>query len=253
MAKNTLGSDSPVDNDFLIMERKGVESTLSFKRLKIWIAETIDNIIATTGTIGSLSSTLIRSTTFNTNVDAAQLKLTATTLSADGSGTDIDVNINAKGAGLVYLNQNWAVNASGTLVPRANSTYDIGNGLVNPRDVTIARHITSVAGRIQGAQGVDVASANNLVLGSDGNAFEITGGIEIQLISNLSWQNGSQVVLLFTSNPVVKTATATSTTNITILLDGGADFTASAGDTLSLCLCEIGGVQAWREIGRTVL
>ena len=108
-------------------------------------------------------------------------------------------------------------------------------------------------GRVLETQGADVASANNLVLGEDGNSFEITGTTEVQLISNDLWQNGARITLLFTSTPTVKHATATSGDNITILLAGAADFVASAGDTLTLILSEIGGTQAWREISRAAI
>ncbi len=109
-------------------------------------------------------------------------------------------------------------------------------------------------GRVLESQGADIGSTNNLVLGDDGNIFEITGTTDINLISNLTWQNGATIRLLFTSTATVKDAQATSTTNITILLDGSADFVPSAGDTLQLTLCEIGGTQAWRETGsRNVL
>jgi len=109
------------------------------------------------------------------------------------------------------------------------------------------------AARFQQAQGADVASTGNLVLGSDGNVFEITGTTQIDLISNLTWQNGSKVTLLFTSTPTVKHNTATSGTNITIQLAGAVDFVATAGDTLTLVLSEIGGTQAWREVSRAVI
>lgn len=102
-------------------------------------------------------------------------------------------------------------------------------------------------GRVLQNQGADVASANNLVLGSDGNTFEITGTTQINLISNVGWQNGSEINLVFTSTPTVKDAQATSGTNITIILAGSTDFVASADDILTLVLCEVGGTQAWRE------
>jgi hypothetical protein len=110
-----------------------------------------------------------------------------------------------------------------------------------------------VSHRLLLKQGADVASANNLDLGYDGNVFEITGTTEIQLLSNLGWQNGSEVILLFTSTPTVKHATATSGAYITILLAGAVDFSATAGDVLKLVLCEIGGTQAWREVSRTAI
>jgi hypothetical protein len=145
----------------------------------------------------------------------------------------------------------------------SNPTTEAG-GIVfgSSRDTNLYRSAAStlktddsliVVGRVQQSQGADVASANNLVLGSDGNTFEITGTTQVNLISNLTWQNGSKVTLLFTSTPTVKHAQATATTNITILLAGAVDFVATAGDTLTLVLSEIGGTQAWREISRAVI
>lgn len=110
--------------------------------------------------------------------------------------------------------------------------------------------VATFAARVLNKQGADVASANDLVLGSDGNVFEITGNTQINHIANTGWQNGSEVTLLFTSTPTVDHANATSGANITILLDGAVDFVAAAGDRLKLMLCEIGGTQAWRETGR---
>lgn len=110
----------------------------------------------------------------------------------------------------------------------------------------------SAGGRVETKQGVSVASANNLALGSDGNVFEITGTTQINLISNANWQDGSEITLLFTSTPTVKNGQATSTSNITIKLAGGVDFSATADDALKLVLSTVGGVQAWREVSRSV-
>lgn len=143
----------------------------------------------------------------------------------------------------------------------AASTNNIGVRIAAPSGGATANYALQItgagtfitAGRILGAQGADVASANNLALGSDGNVFEITGTTQINLISNVGWQNGSKITLLFTSTPTVKHNQTTSSTDITIQLAGAADFAATAGDTLTLVLSEIGGTQAWREIGRAVI
>ncbi len=126
------------------------------------------------------------------------------------------------------------------------------SGTLTAADVVATDDITA-GGRIQGAQGIDVASANDLVLGGDGNTFEITGNTQINHIANTGWQNGSEVTLLFTSTPTVDHANASAGANITILLDGAVDFVAAAGDRLKLLLCEIGGTQAWREVGRVTV
>jgi hypothetical protein len=145
----------------------------------------------------------------------------------------------AAGAGMI-------LGAGGASAPDTNLYRSAANTLKTDDSLI-------VAGRLQQSQGADVSSANNLVLGADGNTFEITGTTQVNLISNLTWQNGSVVHLLFTSTPTVKHNQATSTTNITIQLAGAADFVATAGDTLTLVLCEIGGTQAWREVSRAVI
>lgn len=110
-----------------------------------------------------------------------------------------------------------------------------------------------VGAALKQTQGADVASANNLVLGNDGNLFEITGTTQVNLLSNVGWQNGQVVTLMFTSTVTVKHGQTTSTTNIRIDLAGAVDFAATASDTLTLCLGEIGGVQRWREVARAVI
>ena len=102
-------------------------------------------------------------------------------------------------------------------------------------------------------QGADIASTNTLDVGMDGNCFEITGTTQINTLNDSGFQNGTVITLLFTSTPTVKHGESTSGADNTILLAGAADFVASAGDTLTLLLCEIGGTQAWREMSRAVI
>ena len=67
--------------------------------------------IGTVGTIGTITINLdntitlttVNATTFDTNVAAAAVTLSGTTLLADGSDADIDINITAKGAGQVII------------------------------------------------------------------------------------------------------------------------------------------------------
>ncbi|MFA5340674.1 MAG: hypothetical protein WC332_02750 [Clostridia bacterium] len=109
-------------------------------------------------------------------------------------------------------------------------------------------------GRELGKQGADVASATNLALGTDGNCFEITGTTKIDLLSNVGWQNGSVITLFANENVTIDHATATSGTNVTILLAGAGDYNMTANDSLTLCLSETtAGGQAWREIARTAI
>ena len=75
-----------------------------------------------------------------TNLTVDNLQLDGNTINATNSNGDL--NLNANGTGITWVNQRWGVNASGTLVPLADATYDIGNGLVDPRDISLTRDLT---------------------------------------------------------------------------------------------------------------
>ena len=128
-------------------------------------------------------------------------------------------------------------------------------GSANTSDATITHTAdrSIFNGRLLKKQGADVASAvGAITLGSGGNVFEITGTSAITLISNVGWQNGAKVTLLFTSTASLTDGTANSGTNIGFELAGGANFTGSADDAITLVLSEIGGTQRWREVCRSV-
>jgi hypothetical protein len=97
-------------------------------------------------------------------------------------------------------------------------------------------------------QGSDVASANNLAVVA--NTTEITGTTQVNLIANTGWVNGAEINLLLASGITVKNGQTTSGSNITILLDGAADFVTASASMLTLVLSEVGGTQAWREKSR---
>ena len=102
-------------------------------------------------------------------------------------------------------------------------------------------------------QGADVASAVGAIsLSDDATVFEITGTNAITLINNVNWHNGSEITLIFTSTASLTDGTANSGNNIGFELAANANFTASADDTITLILCEIGGTQRWREKCRSV-
>jgi hypothetical protein len=102
-------------------------------------------------------------------------------------------------------------------------------------------------GRIQGNKGSDVASANNITLGTSGNYFDITGTTQINTIASTNWQAGSVVVLQFDSSLTVAHNTAGS--GASILLSGASNFSATANDTLML----IYDGATWREVARTAI
>jgi len=106
--------------------------------------------------------------------------------------------------------------------------------------------------RLSQKQGADVASASTIALGYDGNTFEITGTTTIDLITKTGWQNGSVIHLVFSDDLRVTNDVASSGDDITIVLASDANFDASADDVLTLMLCEVGGVQKWLEVSRSV-
>ncbi len=113
---------------------------------------------------------------------------------------------------------------------------------------------TRLDGRLLCTQGADVGSGTSLTLGSDGNTFEITGTTQIDQILITGWQNGSVITLVFNESVTVRHAVATSGSNVTILLAGAGNFSATANDTLTLVLCETTATgQAWRELARTAI
>lgn len=145
------------------------------------------------------------------------------------------------------------ITTAATLAVTAAPIAGTNATITNPLALWVQAGGSRFDGRQLNAQGADVASANDLTLGLDGNTFEITGTTQINAITIANWQNGTLVRLLFTSNPTVKHNTAGGAGTAPILLAGGVDFGATAGDGLTLLLSEIGGTQAWREQGRTVI
>ncbi len=85
-------------------------------------------------------------------------------------------------------------------------------------------------------KGADIASAANLVLGTDGNYFDVTGTTGITSISNKPV--GTRILLEFDA-----ALTITHNASTLILPNGGANITTAAGDTAEI-VSE--GTNAWR-------
>jgi len=187
---------------------------------------------AAAGAISQNDSTFTRTTTANDNdISGAIVKIdnNSTTSGTDGS---IHLQIGDTADGHLSGGTTGDVMISGDLEIDGSSFFD---------------------GRVLETQGADVASATNLTLGTDGNVFEITGTTKIDLISNLGWQNGAEITLVCNESVTFDDGTATSSTNITLVLAGGVDFSCTADVTLVLKLTETtASGQAWREVSRSV-
>lgn len=96
--------------------------------------------------------------------------------------------------------------------------------------------------------GTATASANDLTLPKDGNVFHITGATQLNAIVTSGWPAGSEITLIFNSNPTVKNNTAGGGGTALLLLAGGADFSATANDVLKL----VYDGTSWFEVSRSV-
>ena len=106
-------------------------------------------------------------------------------------------------------------------------------------------------GRIEGKQGVDIACANNLTLGLDGNTFNITTGVNtLNLINSVNWQAGSVVRLKFTVPTIINNNVTASTTYYPIVLASRSNYTTSANQVLEF---ELRANNVWYEIGQSSL
>lgn len=144
------------------------------------------------------------------------------------------------------------VGATDNRIPRSDGTggATLQAGLTTEDDsgnVTTTGHLTP-GKRLKGKQGTDVASETDITLG-DGNYFHITGTTAINTIAAAGWPSGSLVVLQFTASVTVAHAGAGDFDSI--LLAGAANFSATAGDTLTLIYDGANGV--WRECARAVI
>lgn len=106
-----------------------------------------------------------------------------------------------------------------------------------------------VDGRFSLDKGADVASANTVTLGTDGNFFKITGTTTINGIVTLGWQAGSVIHLMFTGALTVTHASGTPGTGaVALLLNAGANMTTAANNTLTL----VYDGTNWVELARKV-
>lgn len=109
-------------------------------------------------------------------------------------------------------------------------------------------------GRMLGKQGNDIVSVNDLTLG-DGNVFEITSSTQINDIATSTWQNGSEITLMFATTTLLKYNGSDGAGTVAagfapMIFSGLIDYSSDSGSILKLILSEIGGVQAWREFSR---
>jgi hypothetical protein len=171
-----------------------------------------------------------------------------------GNNVVVGYSGTATGTGTVVLSAGLYVNsAQNTSAGRLITTFAgvyvenaVATGITTPYSIFTGNGIARFGGRMQWTKGADVAAANNLTLGIDGNFFNITGATQINAITTSNWTSGSILILLFASTPTVKHNTAGGGGTAKLFLAGSLDFVAAANSVLGLMY---DGTQ-WQELFR---
>lgn len=131
-----------------------------------------------------------------------------------------------------------AVGAAETVYQLLNNTTSIltilGDGTSSLTGSLAVSSTFSTTGRLKRSLGANVAAANDLTLGTDGNVYTITGNTQINAITTANWGNGNDIILKFTGTPTVKHNTAGGAGTATILLSGSADLLCANNTMLGL-------------------
>lgn len=102
-------------------------------------------------------------------------------------------------------------------------------------------------GRFNLDEGATIASATNLALGYGGNAFTITGNVQVETISTTDWEEGATITLYLTGTPTLKHNTPGGAGTLPLRLAGAVDFVVTGHTVLELQMKD----GFWNEVGRT--
>lgn len=176
-------------------------------------------------------------------------------------GTDLSVKGNTTVGDdstdtVTFNGDTWSVPNGFTATVGSDLIFDVGGGLFRAvaqaeieGSLEVQGKLQMTNGRFNYDKGADIASADELTLGSDGNYFDITGTTTINGITKSLWPSGSVVVLQFDASVTVTHNDTPAGTEAAILLSGAGNFSATAGDTLQLFY----DGTTWREVSRTVI
>lgn len=134
----------------------------------------------------------------------------------------------------------------------ADSSDDYSGSTADVK-LTVNKNGVAIGGRILNSQGADVASANTLTLGYDGNSFVVTGTTSINYITTTGWTDGSRITLHFEGSVTLNDNTGTVPANTAAMRLDAATVNMTAGDNITFELITIGVDRYWREVAMTSL
>jgi hypothetical protein len=127
----------------------------------------------------------------------------------------------------------------------------IQDGLVVGNHSTLNGGLTVGRARVQFSLDITpVTAANNTTLGTGGIVFVIAGNTPIHCIEHTGWQQGAMIYIEFSGSPTIKNGQSCGASFTPLFLAGSADYAATPGNTLTICLITPG--VEFREFGRTV-
>lgn len=144
---------------------------------------------------------------------------------APAAGTFTQVNLSAGGS--------QKVTANGLGLNLDGGAINLMIGGVTGWSLNTNGHFVGNS-RFEFKQGATVASTANLVLGSDGNRFQVSGTTTINLIDATNWQGGSLIVLHFQGVLTVTHNAAASGNNKPIFLIAGVNLATAAKKQVTL-------------------
>ncbi len=178
-----------------------------------------DPTFSATPSVTTLTATTVHATTIDTNVAAAELSLSGTTIAATGSNANVDLDITTKGTGSIIFSQSKAGVDQNMQITNSDNTAAAGNaglqlavgGSTSTGDPYVSFQISGVG-------------ASTMTMGLDNSASDTF------VISNSSTLGTSNALTLTQAGALGATTSVTAGTTLTATL---GDITATNGNFVS--------------------
>lgn len=230
-------------------------------KLLCWVMEKLKNmnkliyslllfVLAGVEAFGQTKSLVVTNTLVSTNLNVPKFSGTSGTLITNSAVVISDANAITAGDGtqslptFSFLNdpntgifssaansigfttdgtERWSINSSGALNPILDDTYDIGNSIVNPRDIHFSDQLVGMQGTITASAPIlDLSSTwNNGAVTFTGLKYNVTDtasaaasllmDLQVGSDSKFGINKGGLIQIDINNNPMVSATTATNT------------------------------------------